>query len=430
MAKSYYKTINGKNYDRDMLAVAEKATPKKKGKPLIEIDLAQKLFKALADGNEYTDVEKKTMKYIRDNYQFTKEADSYVRTEVRKFAATQAIKNKEAAIKAKSEKSMASKKTSAKKKRSIPSKEIETQEDPTINNEDEIDMSNYESYKIGSENYDSYNESRYNDDDSGFREFVAYKDQDKNQSKERRKKYMIRAGLVVIFFLIIFGITWTVCKPKSSDQGDRAGFETLDPSNTPETKVPEKTSNVPAEKLTNIILDDSGSKESKKAEKIESQRDSENKPSSTLKDEGPSDEEFKYEPGIAAPVKRIAFDLENQKSSIRFVNSLEVPFVRNQKDITPEGKKALNDLAQVLKKYPNMLVRIEGHTCWIGSREDNQKLSENRSKIIYDYLLAQGVSSNSLEHRGYGELASIATNRTKEGRLRNRRVEFSVLKLN
>ncbi|MCC5814300.1 MAG: OmpA family protein [Leptospira sp.] len=424
MAKSYYKTINGKNYDRDMLNVAEKATPRKKGKPLIEIDLAKKLFKALADGNEYTDVEKKTMKYIRDNYQFTKEADSYVRTEVRKFAANQAIKSKEAAKKSKAAKTASQKKASTNKIKTTPPQEVEIQESSTIEDEDEIDLSNSESYSSNTENYDSYNETRYNDDDSGFREFVAYKDQDKNQSKERRKKYMIRAGLVVIFFLLIFGIIWTVCKPKSSDPVDKVGFETLDPSDNPAMEKP-------SEETDKIIPDKTDEEDITKIEKSERKPEPDSKPlpTSTTKEEGPSDEEFKFEPGIAAPVKRIAFDLENQKSSIRFVNSLEVPFVRNQKDITPEGKKALDDLAEVLKKYPNMLVRIEGHTCWIGSQEDNQKLSESRSKIIYDYLLAQGVSSNSLEYRGYGELSSIATNRTKEGRLRNRRVEFSVLKL-
>ena len=87
MSETYYKTINGKKYDKEMLDVADKAKSGA-GDGRISLEDAQKLLDALKDGNKYTDVEKDTMKYIRDNYEFTDESDAWFRTEIRKWAGT------------------------------------------------------------------------------------------------------------------------------------------------------------------------------------------------------------------------------------------------------------------------------------------------------------------------------------------------------
>lgn len=86
MAESYYKTIDGVNYDREMLAIADAAT-EGKGDGRISVDDARKLITAVTDGGRYTDVEKTTMAYIRDNYKFTTEADEWFREEIRRWAA-------------------------------------------------------------------------------------------------------------------------------------------------------------------------------------------------------------------------------------------------------------------------------------------------------------------------------------------------------
>lgn len=87
MTESYYKEINGKKYDREMLEIAERATAGK-GDGRISIDDAKKLIEAVKDGGKYTDVEKDTMAYIRDNFRFTDEADAWFRTEIRRWAAS------------------------------------------------------------------------------------------------------------------------------------------------------------------------------------------------------------------------------------------------------------------------------------------------------------------------------------------------------
>ena len=94
MSDSYYKTIDGKHYDREMLEIADEAVAGV-GDGRISIEDAQKLLGAVKDANKYTDIEKATMKYIRENYKFTYAADQWFRTEIRKWAATKVKENDE-----------------------------------------------------------------------------------------------------------------------------------------------------------------------------------------------------------------------------------------------------------------------------------------------------------------------------------------------
>ena len=84
---SYYKTIEGKKYDGEVLDLAEKLTSGA-GDGRISMDDAKKLYDAVADGDSYTDIEKDTMAYVRQNYKWTDAADEWFRAEIRKWAAT------------------------------------------------------------------------------------------------------------------------------------------------------------------------------------------------------------------------------------------------------------------------------------------------------------------------------------------------------
>jgi hypothetical protein len=83
---SYYKTINGVKYDGELLEAAENAV-KGKGDGRISLADAKDLLEKVMDGNSYTDIEKQTMEYIRENFKWTDEADEWFRTEIRKWAA-------------------------------------------------------------------------------------------------------------------------------------------------------------------------------------------------------------------------------------------------------------------------------------------------------------------------------------------------------
>lgn len=84
---NYYKTINGVKYDGRLIALAETLTAGG-GDGRISKEDASQILKAVKDGNSYTDIEKDTVKYLRDNYKWTAASDEWFRTEIRKWAAT------------------------------------------------------------------------------------------------------------------------------------------------------------------------------------------------------------------------------------------------------------------------------------------------------------------------------------------------------
>lgn len=84
---SYYKTIDGKKYDGELIELADKLTTGQGDGRLSKEDASQ-ILDAVKDGNSYTDIEKDTVKYLRDSYKWTEAADDWFRTEIRKWAAT------------------------------------------------------------------------------------------------------------------------------------------------------------------------------------------------------------------------------------------------------------------------------------------------------------------------------------------------------
>jgi OOP family OmpA-OmpF porin len=99
----------------------------------------------------------------------------------------------------------------------------------------------------------------------------------------------------------------------------------------------------------------------------------------------------------------------------------------NSAELTVESRPILTRVAENLKKYPRLRVELQGHTDSSGSDEYNLKLSERRANAVREYLISQGVSSQQLLARGYGETQPIADNSTAEGRAQNRRVVMKVL---
>lgn len=80
-----YVTIKGRKYDRELIKLAEEFTSGKRNAK-ISINNAKQLLKAVKDNNSYTDIEKHTIEYIRENYKFTEKSDEWFRTEIRKWA--------------------------------------------------------------------------------------------------------------------------------------------------------------------------------------------------------------------------------------------------------------------------------------------------------------------------------------------------------
>ncbi|MDL2312530.1 OmpA family protein [Bacteroidales bacterium OttesenSCG-928-B11] len=103
-------------------------------------------------------------------------------------------------------------------------------------------------------------------------------------------------------------------------------------------------------------------------------------------------------------------------------------FEFNKSDLRKESGVELDNLADYLTKNPTLHIEIGGHTDNQGGDEYNLKLSLERAKSVYNYLINKGIPESRLSYKGYGKNSPIATNDTEEGRAINRRTEFRIIK--
>lgn len=88
----------------------------------------------------------------------------------------------------------------------------------------------------------------------------------------------------------------------------------------------------------------------------------------------------------------------------------------------------LDQIASVLTSYKHITkVEVQGHTDSRGSKRRNTRLSQQRAQSVVDYLVAKGIAADRLVAKGYGPDQPIASNRSRQGRDQNRRVEFVIL---
>jgi OmpA-OmpF porin, OOP family len=96
--------------------------------------------------------------------------------------------------------------------------------------------------------------------------------------------------------------------------------------------------------------------------------------------------------------------------------------------IVPLSYKTLNDIVNILKKYPTYQLKIEGYTDNQGNESANRQLSQRRAEACLGYLYSKGISEERMTAVGLGSKRPLASNKTSEGRQRNRRVEFKLVK--
>ncbi len=95
--------------------------------------------------------------------------------------------------------------------------------------------------------------------------------------------------------------------------------------------------------------------------------------------------------------------------------------------LRPGSEQVLLEAVKVLKSLPDLRVEIQGHTCSMGGREYNLKLSQARSETVKNFLIQHGIEPGRLEAKGYGMDQPVASNDTEAGREKNRRVVFKKL---
>ncbi|NIP44588.1 MAG: OmpA family protein [candidate division Zixibacteria bacterium] len=124
-------------------------------------------------------------------------------------------------------------------------------------------------------------------------------------------------------------------------------------------------------------------------------------------------------------------DLEGAKiervgEGIKITFDSGILFEVNKSDLQFEAQQNLTKLAEILNKYEDTEILIEGHTDSTGPEEYNMDLSIRRANSVGNYLAVQEVSPARFTMMGYGEKQPIAPNETVEGRKQNRRVEIAI----
>ena len=136
-------------------------------------------------------------------------------------------------------------------------------------------------------------------------------------------------------------------------------------------------------------------------------------------------------------------ELEDYLSNIEYYTSKNgclfgLNLVSKKKGITFDEIKKIKDMdeehrilyhveLEFIKKYPDARIVVEGHTCSIGHADYNQRLSENRALAVERFMIEKGgIREARIMAVGYGESRPIASNKTRAGRARNRRVEILI----
>lgn len=129
---------------------------------------------------------------------------------------------------------------------------------------------------------------------------------------------------------------------------------------------------------------------------------------------------------ICKPGETVTRDFELFKKEERIVLR-GINFEYNSAVILPSSYPVLDNAVELLKKHPDIVVEIGGHTCSMGSDQYNLRLSQLRAESVRNYLIQQGIPAHRLQTRGYGEVMPITDNSTEAGRSLNRRIEFRII---
>lgn len=135
---------------------------------------------------------------------------------------------------------------------------------------------------------------------------------------------------------------------------------------------------------------------------------------------------------LIAENARLLEELRNRGIDVRdsdrgvVVNLPDVLFQTAQSNLTPDAVSTVQEIAKVFTSAPHRHIAVEGHTDSLGTIDYNYRLSDARAHRVVQELEANGIPARRITTRAMGETTPIASNRTEEGRRRNRRVEVII----
>ena len=134
------------------------------------------------------------------------------------------------------------------------------------------------------------------------------------------------------------------------------------------------------------------------------------------------------ERGIESNLIAFITDSSRPVNDTTWFNFDRLNFATGSASILPESEVQLNNIAAVLKAYPDVNVKVGGYTDNTGNAAANRTLSQQRAKAVRQALIGKGIAANRLVAEGYGSDHAVGDNATEEGRAQNRRIALRVTK--
>lgn len=106
----------------------------------------------------------------------------------------------------------------------------------------------------------------------------------------------------------------------------------------------------------------------------------------------------------------------------------DINFATDSYELNENARQIIDEFLLFLVDNPTVHIDIQGHTDDVGEDADNLALSQNRARVVFEYLVDKGISASRLTHHGFGENRPIAPNTTETGRAKNRRTVFVITK--
>jgi outer membrane protein OmpA-like peptidoglycan-associated protein len=103
-------------------------------------------------------------------------------------------------------------------------------------------------------------------------------------------------------------------------------------------------------------------------------------------------------------------------------------FENGKSTLIASSQEQLKNIAEIMKAFPSIEIKLGGYTDNVGKPESNQKLSADRANSVMNELVKLGVASSRVKAEGYGEQFPVASNDTEAGRQQNRRIDIRVTK--
>jgi outer membrane protein OmpA-like peptidoglycan-associated protein len=127
----------------------------------------------------------------------------------------------------------------------------------------------------------------------------------------------------------------------------------------------------------------------------------------------------------ADELKKVA-ETKRTENGVLVNLSNDILFDSGSAILKPEAMSELNRVGDILAKYPEDRIKIEGHTDNVGAPMMNEQLSLRRAEAVKNVLISRGVNEKQILVLGAGKSRPVADNSTAEGRARNRRVELHI----